>query len=63
MRCLTPECKEEAKARGLCFTCYSAAKYMVRCKKTTWSKLEEKGLCKPAHTSLFRNHFDEKRKS
>lgn len=49
-RCLTPKCKNTVRGRGLCPNCYAAAYRLVAKGKVSWTQLEQKGLCKPAHT-------------
>jgi hypothetical protein len=66
--CLNPNHKEkvEAIARGLCNSCYQAAKYRVQTGRTTWEKLEESGRALPLagkrvkHDSNLNDWFDVK---
>ena len=46
--CLIPKCGGVAGAnlKGLCMSCYKAAKRTVESGETTWEKLAEMGLCK-----------------
>ena len=44
VECLVPGCTNEAKSRGLCGNCYTAARNAVKGGKTTWEKLEKAGL-------------------
>lgn len=46
-RCLNPRCKRQARARGLCSTCYSAALRNVYKGNFTWAQLEEIGKALP----------------
>ena len=41
--CLFPECKTEAKTRGLCKNHYSNASQLVHAGKITWKQLEDLG--------------------
>ena len=43
--CLRPGCGRDAKTRGLCAGCYSAARTLVKRGKVTWEQLEEAGKC------------------
>lgn len=46
-QCLTREpeqCPNQARARGLCGTCYQEARRLVRSGEFTWEELEERGL-------------------
>lgn len=44
--CMTPDCNEVRKTRGLCKRCYGAACQKVRIfQDITWKKLEDLGLC------------------
>ena len=45
--CLT--CDSEAVTRGLCRTCYSAARYAIRTEKATERELIDAGFLLPAH--------------
>jgi hypothetical protein len=48
--CVVPSCGREAKIRGLCGRCCTAARKAVADGKTTWKKLEAAGLAKaPRH--------------
>ena len=51
--CLVPGCGREAKIRGLCGRCCTAARAQIKKGKTTWAKLEELGLAIPAKKSAF----------
>lgn len=44
--CCTPGCKRPARARGLCASCFQAARRMVTRNEITWKALEEQGLAK-----------------
>ena len=48
VECLVPGCKNEAKSRGLCGNCYTAARNAVAHEKTSWEALEEAGLALPS---------------
>lgn len=45
--CLRPSCGRVQVTRGLCQTCYKAAKRLVEECKTTWEQIEVDGKCKP----------------
>lgn len=46
-KCLMTGCsKTNIVACGLCSGCYQVAIRLVKAKKTTWDKLEKRGLCK-----------------
>lgn len=47
MKCLHPDCDLRAAARGLCYKCYSNAKYLVNMDKTTWDDLIARGKALP----------------
>jgi hypothetical protein len=49
--CIRPSCVRPAKVRGLCNTCYTAARGLIKSGATTWEKLEESDRCLPAGTS------------
>jgi hypothetical protein len=49
--CLFPECKDEAKTRGLCALHYQYAYRLVSRSKTTWKALEDTGKAKQATRS------------
>ena len=51
--CLVPGCGREAKIRGLCGRCGTAARAQIKKGKTTWAKLEELGLATPPRKSAF----------
>ncbi len=71
-KCLTPGCNGITgivnSAKGLCGTCYRAAKYQVMTGKVTWAELEELGLClsiisgRKAKTGKFHAALDAARK-
>ena len=43
-RCLNPSHQNiDARARGLCVSCYNSAFYLVKYGRTTWEKLETSG--------------------
>ena len=48
-----PGCGREAKIRGLCGRCGTAARAQIKKGKTTWAKLEELGLAIPPKKSAF----------
>lgn len=43
-RCITPGCDRQKHIRGLCASCYIAARRMIADRKTTWEELESLGL-------------------
>lgn len=45
-KCLRPECENVAAHRGLCLSCYQAARRLVALKKTTWEALIQRGKAK-----------------
>ena len=45
--CLVPGCGREAKTRGVCPRCATAARKAIKDGKTTWADLERFGLPKP----------------
>ena len=48
--CVVPKCKRVLGAigvRGMCSSCYKAARIAVNSHSTTWKELEELGLAKP----------------
>ncbi len=48
--CLVQDCGREAKIRGLCSRCCTAARKAIKDGKTTWADLESLGLAKaPTH--------------
>ena len=49
--CLVPGCGREAKIRGLCGRCCTAARAQIKKGKTTWADLERLGLAAPAKHS------------
>lgn len=51
--CVVPGCGREAKIRGLCGRCCTAARAQIRKNKTTWAKLEELGLAIPPKKAAF----------
>jgi hypothetical protein len=51
--CLVPGCGREAKIRGLCGRCSTAARAQIKKGTTTWAKLEELGLAIPPKKSAF----------
>lgn len=42
-KCIVPECGRVAKTRGLCATCYSVARQLVKDCVATWELLEAAG--------------------
>lgn len=42
-RCRRPQCKREAKAFGLCGSCYHVARDLVLNRVTTWAFLQKSG--------------------
>ena len=51
--CLVPGCGREAKIRGLCGRCCTAARAQIKKGKTTWADLEKLGLAAPPKKSAF----------
>ena len=51
--CLVPGCGREAKIRGLCGRCCTAARAQIKKGKTTWADLERLGLATPPKKSAF----------
>ena len=51
MKCLVPNCENDAKTRGLCPTHYMYAHRLVTRGKTTWTVLEQEGKCLSPHSS------------
>ena len=51
--CLVPGCGREAKVRGLCGRCSTAARAQIKKGKTTWADLERLGLAAPPKKSAF----------
>lgn len=54
MNCLTKHCREPARTRGLCATCYKGASRMIAAGETTWATLEKKGAARAARAARFR---------
>lgn len=59
--CLTPDCGEPAKWKGLCPDCYGGAKTLIEAGETTWEKLQLLGLCAVRGTR-FINAYNLKKK-
>ena len=51
--CLIPGCGREAKIRGLCGRCCTAARAQIKKGKTTWADLERLGLATAPKKSAF----------
>ena len=51
--CVVPGCGREAKIRGLCGRCCTAARAQIKKGKTTWADLERLGLATPPKKSAF----------
>ena len=51
--CLVPGCGREAKIRGLCGRCCTAARAQIKKGKTTWADLERLGLAAPPKKTAF----------
>lgn len=47
-KCLSPGCESGARRRGLCDTCYTAARGLVYTEGASWAELESLGVCLPA---------------
>lgn len=62
-QCMTPNCGNKPKARGLCHVCYMMAHKLVTSETTTWEQLAELGLCLSAVRKVrqqrFRSAFEE----
>jgi len=61
MKCKTRRCKRNAGRRGLCGACYMVLYRMAKTGKTTWARLEAKGIALPANpgpTSELRRSVD-----
>ena len=51
--CVVPDCGREAKIRGLCGRCCTAARAQIKKGNITWAKLEELGLAvAPKHNAF-----------
>lgn len=51
--CVVPGCGREAKIRGLCGRCNTAARAQIKKGKTTWADLEQLGLAIPPKKAAF----------
>lgn len=51
--CLVPGCGREAKIRGLCGRCCTAARAQIKKGKTTWADLERLGLAAEPKKAAF----------
>jgi hypothetical protein len=51
--CLVPGCGREAKIRGLCGRCCTAARAQIKKGKTTWGDLERLGLAAAPKKAAF----------
>ncbi len=58
-KCLTPGCKDAASSRGLCRSCYQAARYLVNHGRASWGELEALGLCAEKATRNEATKFHE----
>lgn len=47
-KCLNPNCDHEPRYRGLCWTCYAAARKLIKEQKLSWVDLEAAGAASPA---------------
>lgn len=45
IKCLNPNCQRIAKTRGLCASCYGAARSAIIKGQTSWAKLIKTGRC------------------
>lgn len=57
VKCLTPDCKEDRRWKGLCSSCYGQAKRLIETEETTWDELEKLGLAElpgKAFTKAFK---------
>lgn len=57
--CIVPDCDKPAKWKGLCPTCYGAAKKFIDAGETTWDQLVDMGLAID-RTAKFRAAFNAK---
>lgn len=46
--CIVHDCTDPAMSRGLCSTCYLSAYRAIAAGKTSWRKLENRGLAIPS---------------
>lgn len=53
--CLVQGCGGPLRSRGLCNSCYTAAKRLVALERTTWEQLVEQGCALPAFGELGRS--------
>jgi hypothetical protein len=53
--CLNPLCKRPEKIRGLCWSCYQAARRLVARKEITWEALEKAGRVKNRKSPHFKS--------
>lgn len=49
--CLIKNCNRSPARRGLCNACYQTFYKAIRAKKTTWAKLEKRGLALSSRVS------------
>lgn len=55
--CLTPDCGEASKSRGLCTNCYQLARFEIAKNRTNWEELEALGLARPPQHGIGLNLF------
>jgi len=55
-KCMGPNCEESAKWKGLCGSCYHAAKTLIAEEGTSWEELGDLGMCL-VPSQAFRNEF------
>jgi len=48
-QCLVPDCTNPPEVRGMCRSCYQAARKRVADGQITWEQLEAEGLAQPAY--------------
>jgi hypothetical protein len=62
-KCLVKTCKNKGVARGLCWSCYAAARREIERGETSWSEIEAAGLSNPPNESRLRSELNKRRKS
>lgn len=50
--CIYPKCVNPSVGRGLCANHYYQAKRLINNNRTTWDKLEQKGIAKRSRTQI-----------
>lgn len=58
-KCIITKCTRKEVTRGLCPTCYTAARKLVEASEVSWVDLEQKKLAKPkpSPVSVFMEQF------